>query len=152
MTSWEEISAQVGYEGAAAIVVNSRGEVLFLLSKKDGKLQAEIAGGKPEPEDGGESCRTAIRELQEEAGVELTVGDFVDQFTTKGGLTGFPSIQHLTRPLDDLVVKPREKFEDYVFSKITNKEGKWYAGDIPIRKFNGFFLDQNKERLADYIT
>ena len=155
MSDWEPISKEFGYEGAAAILCNANHEILFLLSEKDGNLQAEMPGGKPERMDGGDPKQTAIREMREETGIELTVEDLSDvQLKTIGGTTGCPSIQFLTKPMDVHPTKLESKFVRSVWSKIYHPSPKeWYVeSKIPIRKFNTFFLTQNEVELKAFIA
>lgn len=161
MTSKEEqllLAKEFGYEGAGVILTNSLDEILFIVSEKDGKLQAEIGGGKPEREDDGSSLKTALRELREETGIELKDTDLIQELQTTGGNSGFPSIQYLTKPLDHVQVQPREQFMDAVWSKIHHPSPKeWYIRDpkgqvIPIRKFNSFFFAQHESKLKSYFT
>jgi 8-oxo-dGTP pyrophosphatase MutT (NUDIX family) len=162
----EDIARIKGYEGAQLLLVNHRYELLFLLStnKKTGAPEAEVAGGKPELCDEG-PIYTAIRELKEEAGVEIADGvvRVARTLKTTGGNTGLPSIQMVTRPIleDCIKVTPREKFTGYCWSRVmyVESEKKWCLANeerTPIRKFNTFFLQQHMDdglkQLIDVVT
>lgn len=157
---WISLAKEFGYEGAAAIVCNKNDEILFLLSEKDGKMQAEMAGGKVEKVDNGNPRLTALRELREETGIDLNLDDLTQiEMKTTGGTTGMPSIQFLTKPLDSdsdsdniKATKLESKFIGTVWSKVYHpSEKEWFIKDkIPIRRFNTFFLDQNKSALSVY--
>ncbi len=158
---WKALSIEYGYEGAAAIIRNSKDELLFLLSKgKDGALQAEIPGGKPERLDEGDAMQTAIREI--EGAEKPKPKDFGAEVAmeTTGGTTGKPSLQYITEPKDDaldLATKLESKYIRAVWSKIYNPSaGKFYVlvdgESIPIRKFNTYFIVQNMERMKYFVT
>ncbi len=158
---WKAISVLVGYEGSAGNLLvkmaNGGVGVLFSISKKKGVFQAEIQGGKPEPQDGGDPILTVIREVFEECGVLLKYEDFVARLQTTGGKTGVPSYQYLTKVFEasEINPTPKEKFERYVVSKYYYNEvtKEWYIMDgkdkIAIRNFNCFFLNQNLQHLVD---
>lgn len=152
--NWISLAREFGYEGAAVVVCNSSDKILFLLSEKDGKPQAEIAGGKVERIDQGNPRLTAIRELKEEAGIELSLDDLtLVEMKTTGGTTGMPSMQYLTKPMDDAIqpIKMESKFTGTAWSKVYHPSPKeWFIeGKIPIRKFNTFFLSQNEAVLGE---
>lgn len=161
MEEWVERSKKWGYEGAAAVVTNDKNEIMFLIStNKDGKQQAEIPGGKPEEVDNANPFATAIREVKEECGLDLTedMFDTKSMLFTTGGTTGVRSIQLVTFPLPSDVHKPtkREKFDDIVWGRIHRSEDKvWTVRSndsiIPIRKFNTFFFEQNKDKLGRFM-
>ncbi len=153
---WIELSKKVGYEGAALIVQNTKKELLFMLSNDSkGNLQAEMPGGKPEEEDQADPLVTALREMKEETGLVFTKGDVLEsvKMETVGGTTGVKSVQFLTNPMD---FPPKVDRGVYIkWSKVyyDKAENKWTIDDgVPVRKFNTFFLFQNKGVLDDFIV
>jgi len=154
--AWIALSNEVGYEGAGVIMVNDKQEIFFLVSgDKDGSDQVEIGGGKVEISDNGNSKATALRELKEETGIVLTEDDLVTKLSTTGGTTGMPSIQYVTRPVngDEICPVLEKRFYGTVWSKVMFSEtnGWTIQGGTPIRKFNRFFFEQNKDALKDYF-
>lgn len=153
--AWIARAQKHGYEGAA-LLLTKNGEMLFLLSAKDGKQQAEVAGGKIEDEDNGDPLLTAIRELREEVSIQITPEEAAcaTKLTTTGGTTGQPAYQFLLECPGKEDPVPQEKFTGFLWSKI-KKAGSDYVtekGDIPIRKFNRYFIDQNAEALSAYFA
>lgn len=149
--TWEELSRHWGYEGAAAVIVNCREQILML---GDGKA-FQIPGGKPEAVDKGDPIATVIREVKEECGLELRPVHFVNSTETTGGSTGIPSKQFITFPLDGLQPKPLEKFTEVAWVRLSRKDGKWVALDgdrvVPIRGFNQYFLNQNPDFIKRFV-
>ncbi len=155
---WIELSQKVGYEGAALIVQNTKQELMFMVSNdSQGNLRAEMPGGKPEEEDQGDSLTTALREMKEETGLQFTKDDILSsvKMETVGGTTGVKSVQFLTKPLE-VTQKPNCPKGFYVrwskvyFDRLANK---WTIDDgVPIRRFNTFFLFQNKDVLDEFIV
>ncbi len=137
---------------------NHKAELLFLISEKEGKLQAEMPGGKPEPQDLGNSKATALRELEEETGIKLDEYDLAQYAKTTGGATGFPSIQYFSVPRhpDSLTIKPREKFTHHAWSKIEKVEGHWHMTFkdqlVPVRKFNHIVISAHESMFYPFIV
>ncbi len=161
---WMDLSKKVGYEGSALLVQSLQHRLLFLLSEKDGRKQAEICGGKPEEQDRGIAQRTALRELEEEAGVILWLNDIRDAppLKTTGGTTGMHSLQYVSKQLlsEELVVQPKEHFTGYAWSYVYRGdetcESKWYIKMdqtfVPLRKFNHYVFDQHEKELEIFIA
>ena len=150
---WMMLAEKHKYEGAG-VLVNFEDKLLFLVNKKG---QAEFPGGKIEAADNGSKHATALRELREETGMVLNATDLYHCFKTEGGTSGFPSYQFVTRRLKWPEFRTHlegSHFEGATLSKIYFVDNnKWMIKDgpngkfIPIRKFNTFFIEQNKEGL-----
>ena len=145
---WIALSKKVGYEGATALICNSGGDLLFLLSQDPSTkvVTAELPGGKCIEQDGGYAINTAVREVYEETGVPIHRLDFVRELKTTGGTTGTPSVQYVSRELDGFVAtKLEKKFTGTAWSKcFLYPDGKWrIAGGVAIRKYNTFILEQH---------
>jgi 8-oxo-dGTP pyrophosphatase MutT (NUDIX family) len=157
MSEWIELSKRVFYEGAAAVLCNEKDELMFIISlDKQNQLQAELPGGKVEEQDNGDPIATAIREMEEETGIVLQRNDLIKPgMITLGGTTGTPAYHFLTRPLYNVMpTKLEDKFLGTIWSKLYCQNGKWFTvvNDYPVRKFNTYFLDQNKDSMTRYIT
>jgi len=152
------------------LIVNHHKELFFVLTRKekDGKIEmwAELPGGKTAWKDFWMSKWTAIREMKEETGINLTGSNLKTKLITTGGpKTGMPSIQWLTEPMMEQYLNGNgeSKFVECVYSKIHFIDGKYYvligvnAGvnavgivreiDVyaQIRKYNTFIFEQHKE-------
>lgn len=150
---WKANAKEFGYEGAAIAVINTDGLFAFLQTKnKDGNPQCELPGGKVEKADGGDSVTTALREFEEETGIQLTRGDVKldSRMETTGGTTGFPSIQYVSKPQPDSLIEGNENmFWSALYKYEQNNE--WYArfegAPTEVRKFNTYFINQHVEDL-----
>jgi len=141
------------------LIVNHHKELFFVLTRKekDGKIEmwAELPGGKTAWMDFWMSKWTAIREMKEETGINLTGSNLKTKLITTGGpKTGMPSIQWLTEPMMEQYLNGNgeSKFVECVYSKIHFIDGKYYVwmgggGDVyvQIRKYNTFIFEQHKE-------
>jgi hypothetical protein len=176
---WIALSKKLGYEGSAIVVKDKEtSEVLFNVSvnKKTGEKEAESQGGKPDNESETDPRDAAVRELDEEAGIQADKNNLTTHMTTTGGTTGTPSHQYIL-PVDKSKVHPKlkEKFILQVWSHAFyhTVQKKWFVKYVdrswkewvmyllgfqnkynvvqrfPIRRFNTFFLEQNKEVLIN---
>jgi 8-oxo-dGTP pyrophosphatase MutT (NUDIX family) len=153
--TWIELAQQHGYEGAQIVVTNADNAILFMTSMKDEKLQAEVPGGKIHEVDNGEAFHTAQRELLEECGLVVRSSEIAEVLYTNGGTSGTPSIQYVSTPLDVVgPVKLGEGFMGFTWSKLKDdgKGGFCTTDNIPIRKFNKYFIEQHREKLARFFV
>jgi 8-oxo-dGTP diphosphatase len=106
-----------------AALIERDGRVLICQRSRAGSfpLSWEFPGGKVEP---GETLPAALaRELQEELGVECSVG--VEQYRTKHSYREFADALELVffsadfaEPLPDLVLTPSEAFEQVIWERV----------------------------------
>jgi hypothetical protein len=151
----EDTRAVFGYESSGVVVCNTEREILFSIESGNKTFQACISGGGPWELDEGIQKRTALRNLKNQFGLDMTEDDLRVRMETLGGARGYPAYHFLTKRFykdqikcGGLMFTWSQLYENRTHGWVVKYNDKF----IPLRNDDVPFVFQNTVTLDPFIV